>query len=42
LSGSGSAMYLLMDEPCAGLERLQDHLKKEYSCESRIVNNNRW
>lgn len=42
LSGSGSAMYILMDEPCAGLERLQDHLKKEYSCESRVVNNNRW
>jgi 4-diphosphocytidyl-2-C-methyl-D-erythritol kinase len=42
LSGSGSALYLPATGHQAALVRLQDQLKNEYSCESRIVNNNRW
>ncbi|MEN8126740.1 MAG: 4-(cytidine 5'-diphospho)-2-C-methyl-D-erythritol kinase [Planctomycetota bacterium] len=42
LSGSGSAMYILMPGPCEDFLRLQEHVKKEYNCESRLVYNNRW
>jgi 4-diphosphocytidyl-2-C-methyl-D-erythritol kinase len=43
LSGSGSAMYILADtHEDMQLNLLREHLIKEYHCESRLVNNNRW
>ena len=42
LSGSGSAMYVLVPGPFDTFLRLQEHVKKEYNCESRFVYNNRW
>jgi 4-diphosphocytidyl-2-C-methyl-D-erythritol kinase len=42
LSGSGSAVYVLVDRASDKLARLQEVLKKEFSCESRCINNNRW
>ena len=42
LSGSGSAMYMLVPAPCDKFRQLQEHVKKEYNCESRVVYNNRW
>ena len=42
LSGSGSAMYILASAENNKLIQLQQHLIKEYHCESRFVNNNRW
>jgi 4-diphosphocytidyl-2-C-methyl-D-erythritol kinase len=42
LSGSGSAVYVLIDRASDKLVRLQEVLKKEFSCESRFINNNRW
>lgn len=42
LSGSGSAMYVLVPGPFEKFLRLQEHMKKEYNCESRFIYNNRW
>lgn len=42
LSGSGSAVYVLADDPNEKLLRLQQLLLKEFDCESRLINNNRW
>jgi len=42
LSGSGSAMYVLVPGPFEKFLRLQDCVKKEYNCESRFIYNNRW
>lgn len=42
LSGSGSAMYVLVPGPFEEFLCLQEHMKKEYNCESRFVYNNRW
>lgn len=42
LSGSGSAMYLFVPAFGAGVLQLQETLKREFDCESRFVNNNRW
>ena len=42
LSGSGSAMYVLVPGPFEKFLRLQDYVKKEYNCESRFIYNNRW
>lgn len=42
LSGSGSAIYVLTDRPNERLLRLQELLLKEFDCESRFVNNNKW
>ena len=42
LSGSGSAMYVLISGPLEEFLSLQEHVKKEYNCESRFVYNNRW
>ncbi len=42
LSGSGSAMYVLVSEFDDKLLRLQRTLKTDCNCESRFINNNRW
>ncbi|MFZ9024320.1 MAG: hypothetical protein ACO3BO_06200, partial [Anaerohalosphaeraceae bacterium] len=42
LSGSGSAMYVLIPGPLEKFLQLQDDMKKKYNCESRVVYNNRW
>jgi len=42
LSGSGSAMYMLVPTLDTSVLQLQDTLKTEFDCESRFVNNNRW
>jgi len=42
LSGSGSAMYMLVSAPDEHLLQLQETLKIDFDCESRFVNNNRW
>jgi 4-diphosphocytidyl-2-C-methyl-D-erythritol kinase len=42
LSGSGSAMYVLVPGPLEKFLRLQEQVKKEYNCDSRLVYNNRW
>jgi 4-diphosphocytidyl-2-C-methyl-D-erythritol kinase len=42
LSGSGSAMYILVPALDESLLQLQETLKTEFGCESRFVNNNRW
>ena len=42
LSGSGSAMYMLVPALDESILRLQEALKKEFNCESRFINNNRW
>lgn len=42
LSGSGSAMYVLVPGPLEKFLRVQDQMKKQYNCESRFVYNNRW
>ena len=42
LSGSGSAMYMLVPALDESVLRLQETLKTEFDCESRFVNNNRW
>lgn len=42
LSGSGSAMYILVPGHDERVIELQSFIKKEYNCESRFVNNNRW
>lgn len=42
LSGSGSAVYVLIDQQLDKLTRIQEVLKKEFNCESRFINNNRW
>ncbi len=42
LSGSGSAMYMLIPEPLEEFLQLQEYVKKKYNCESRVIYNNRW
>ncbi|MHC4385597.1 MAG: 4-(cytidine 5'-diphospho)-2-C-methyl-D-erythritol kinase [Planctomycetota bacterium] len=42
LSGSGSAMYMLVPGPFEKFLQVRDHVKKKYNCESRFVYNNRW
>lgn len=42
LSGSGSAMFMRISRPDEKILHLQEHLMKEYNCESRLVYNNRW
>ena len=42
LSGSGSAMYVLIPGPLEKFLQVQDDMKKKYNCESRVVYNNRW
>jgi len=42
LSGSGSAMYVLVSEPLEKFLQLQEYVKKKYNCESRVIYNNRW
>jgi 4-diphosphocytidyl-2-C-methyl-D-erythritol kinase len=42
LSGSGSAMYVLIPGPLEKFLQVQDYVKKKYNCESRVVYNNRW
>jgi 4-diphosphocytidyl-2-C-methyl-D-erythritol kinase len=42
LSGSGSAVYVLADGREENLLPVQEFLIKEFDCESRLVNNNRW
>lgn len=42
LSGSGSAVYVLNNGRNEKLLRLQELLIKEFDCESRFINNNRW
>ena len=42
LSGSGSAMYVLGSDLDKKLLQLQKTLKKDFDCESRFINNNRW
>ena len=42
LSGSGSAMYVLVSEFDDKLLRLQRTLKTDCNCDSRFINNNRW
>jgi 4-diphosphocytidyl-2-C-methyl-D-erythritol kinase len=42
LSGSGSAMYVLIPGPLEKFLHLHDHVKKKYNCECRVVYNNRW
>ena len=42
LSGSGSAMYMLVPESLERFLQVQEYVKKKYSCESRVIYNNRW
>ncbi|MHC4782240.1 MAG: 4-(cytidine 5'-diphospho)-2-C-methyl-D-erythritol kinase [Planctomycetota bacterium] len=42
LSGSGSAMYVLVPGPLEEFLQVQEYVKKKYNCESRLVYNNRW
>ncbi|MBL7215490.1 MAG: 4-(cytidine 5'-diphospho)-2-C-methyl-D-erythritol kinase [Phycisphaerae bacterium] len=42
LSGSGSAMYMLVPALNESVLQLQETLRTEFDCESRFVNNNRW
>lgn len=42
LSGSGSAVYVLIDQQHDKLTRIQEVLEEEFNCESRFINNNRW
>ena len=42
LSGSGSAMYMLVPALDETTLQLQEALIKEFNCESRLINNNRW
>lgn len=42
LSGSGSALYVLMTGPCEKFLQLRESVAKKYNCESRFVYNNRW
>ena len=42
LSGSGSAMYMLVSTIDKTILQLQEALIKEFNCESRLINNNRW
>ena len=42
LSGSGSAMFVLVPEPLEEFLQVQEYMKKKYNCESRVVYNNRW
>ena len=42
LSGSGSAMYMLIPEPFEKALQWQDEVKKKDNCENRLVYNNRW
>jgi 4-diphosphocytidyl-2-C-methyl-D-erythritol kinase len=42
LSGSGSAMFVLVPEPLEEFLQVQEYMKKKYNCESRIIYNNRW
>jgi 4-diphosphocytidyl-2-C-methyl-D-erythritol kinase len=42
LSGSGSAMYVLVPGPLEKFLQVQDYVKKKYNCESRVIYNNRW
>jgi 4-diphosphocytidyl-2-C-methyl-D-erythritol kinase len=42
LSGSGSAMFMLVSQPNEIFPRVRDYMKKKYNCESRVVYNNRW
>ena len=42
LSGSGSAMYVLVPGPLEKFLQVQDYMKKKYNCESRVIYNNRW
>ncbi len=42
LSGSGSAMYVLVSDLDDKLQHLRKTLKTDFNCESRFVNNNRW
>ena len=42
LSGSGSAMYMLVPTIDKTILQLQEALIKEFNCESRLINNNRW
>lgn len=42
LSGSGSAMYMLVPTLNETVLRLQETLKTEFDCVSRFINNNRW
>lgn len=42
LSGSGSAMYVLGSDLETKLLQLRTMVKKDFDCESRFINNNRW
>jgi 4-diphosphocytidyl-2C-methyl-D-erythritol kinase len=42
LSGSGSAMFVLVPEPLGEFLQVQEYMKKKYNCESRVIYNNRW
>ena len=42
LSGSGSAMYMLVPALDETILQLQGAIIKEFNCESRLINNNRW
>ena len=42
LSGSGSAMYMLVSEPFEKFPQVRDYVTKKYNCESRIIYSNRW
>ena len=42
LSGSGSAMYVLVPGPREKFLQVREYMKKKYNCESRVVYNNRW
>ncbi len=42
LSGSGSAMYVLGSDLNEKQPQLRQLLKRDFDCESRFINNNRW
>ncbi|MDH4203063.1 MAG: 4-(cytidine 5'-diphospho)-2-C-methyl-D-erythritol kinase [Phycisphaerae bacterium] len=42
LSGSGSAMYVLVPGSFEKFLQVRDYVTKKYNCESRFVYNNRW
>lgn len=42
LSGSGSAMFMLVTQPNEIFPQVRDYMKKKYNCESRFIYNNRW
>ena len=42
LSGSGSAMFVLIPGPLEKFLQVQEYVKKKYNCESRVIYNNRW